>query len=80
MSGLGEAATRMTKELPSRGEWDNPFNDLYINYTRDGLPNRTPISEIVQRIAAVAKQAILENGGRMEVRDGKTVYLVNSDF
>ncbi len=40
----------------------------------------TPISEIVERIAAVAKTAIIENGGRMEMRDGKPVYVINSDF
>jgi ADP-ribosylglycohydrolase len=80
LSGLGDAATTITLTLPSRGEWEKPFNDLYINYTRDGLPNRTPISDIVNRIAKVAKLAILENGGRMEMRDGKPVYIVNTDF
>ena len=69
-----------TKNLPAWGEWDMPFNDQYVNISRDEIRLRTPISEIVERIAAVAKTAILENGGRMEVRDGETVYVVNSDF
>ncbi len=51
-------------------KWDKPFNDLYINYSRDDLPNATPISDIVARIDAIAKTAILENGGRIEVRSG----------
>ena len=80
LSSMGEAAVELTMNLPAWGKWDKPFNDQYVNISRDEIKLRTPISEIVQRIAAVAKTAILENGGRMEVRDGKTVYLVNSDF
>lgn len=80
LSGMGEAAVKLTKELPLRDAWDKPFNDRYVNISRDEIKLRTPISEIVERIGAVAKTAILENGGRMEVRDGETVYVVNSDF
>ena len=80
LSGMGEAAVEQTMNLPAWGEWDKPFNDQYVNISRDEIRLRTSISEIVQRIAAVAKTAILENGGRMEVKDGETVYVVNSDF
>lgn len=80
LSGMGEAAVKLTTELPLRGSWDKPFNDRYVNISRDEIKLRTPISEIVERIGAVAKTAILDNGGRMEVRDGKTVYVVNSDL
>ena len=80
LSGMGEAAVEQTKDLPNRGDWDKPFNNQYVNISRDEIRLRTPISEIVERIAAIAKTAIIENGGRMEVRDGKTVYVVNSDF
>ncbi|MDE0627756.1 MAG: ADP-ribosylglycohydrolase family protein [Bryobacterales bacterium] len=80
LSGMGEAAVEQTMSLPAFGRWDKPFNDQYVNISRDEIKLRTPISEIVERIAAVAKAAILENGGRMEVRDGKTVYVVNSDL
>ena len=80
LSGMGEAAVAQTMDLPAWGKWDKPFNDQYVNISRDEIRLRTPISEIVERIAAVAKTAILENGGRMEVRDGKTVYVVNSDL
>jgi len=79
-SGIGDAATSMTLNMPSRRAWKKPFNDLYVNTTRDGLPIRTPISEIVNRIAAIAKIAILEHGGRMEMRDGQPTYIVNCDF
>jgi ADP-ribosylglycohydrolase len=75
--------------------WKEPFNNQYVNYTRDELPIITPITEIVDRIAAVAKTAILDNGGRMEirVRDGQkldganngrprrdVIYIINADF
>ena len=80
LSGMGESAVKLTMELPLRGSWDKPFNDRYVNISRDEIKLRTPISEIVERIGAVAKTAILENGGRMEVRDGETVYVVNSDL
>ena len=80
LSGMGDAAVKQTMDLPNRGDWDRPFNNRYVNISRDEIRLRTPISEIIERIAAVAKTAIIENGGRMEVRDGKTVYVVNSDF
>lgn len=79
-SGMGEAAHNITLDIPSRGSWKEPFNNRYVNTSRDGLPIRTPISEIVDRIAAVAKIAILENGGRMEMQDGKPTYIINCDF
>jgi len=44
------------------------FNDQYICFTRDEVQIATPISEIVNRISDISKQAILENGGRIEIR------------
>lgn len=79
-SGIGPVAEGLTRNLPAWKPWDRPFNDQYVNISRDEIALRTPISEIVQRIAAVAETAIRENGGRMEVRDGALVYVVNSDF
>ena len=78
-SGINQEAKDIMLNLPSQGRWKKPFNDQYANMSRDGLPLRTPISEIVDRIAAVAKQAILDGGGRMEMRDGEPVYVVNCD-
>ena len=46
------------------------FNNQYVCFTRDELPIATPITEIVERIAAIAKTAILNNGGRIEIRQG----------
>ncbi len=80
LSGLGDRALRLTRELPAWTTWDKPFNDQYVNITRDEVRLRTPIGEIVDRIAAIAKKAILEQGGRMEMRDGEVVYIVQSDL
>ncbi len=70
-----------TKEfLPQGAKWAEPFNDRYLNYSRDGLPIATKISRIAERIAAIAEKAILDGGGKKEHRDGKVVYTVNCDF
>jgi len=67
-----------TKSLPS--DLVEKFNDQYVCFTRDDVPIATPLSNIVERIGAIAKTAILENGGRMEFRvdrvpslEGKTI-------
>jgi len=79
IQGAGGIPDELSKNVAGH-EWQEPFNDLYINYSRDDLPTATRISDIIARIAAVAKAAILENGGRMEFRadevpslEGKTI-------
>jgi hypothetical protein len=54
--------------LPS--EMVEKFNNQYVCFTRDDVPIATPLSEIEERIAAIAKRAILDNGGRIELRTG----------
>lgn len=76
MAGAGAIPDALTKEAPLHHKWEKPFNDLYVNMTRDELPVATPISGIVDRIAAIAEEAILENGGRKESRNGETIYTV----
>ncbi|MBN2375016.1 MAG: ADP-ribosylglycohydrolase family protein [Sedimentisphaerales bacterium] len=61
-------------------KWEKPFNDQYINFTRDDLPICNKISDIAERIGRIAEKAILENGGKKTVRDGKVIYVVNCDF
>ena len=80
MHGAGCIPDALTKEFLLRGKWSQPFNDQYLNYSRDGLPIVTKISDIVERIAAVAEEAIVANGGKKVVRDGRTVYIVKCDF
>jgi len=62
--------------LPSRKNWELPFNDIYINYSRDNLPNYNRISDIVNRILAITEQAIIENGGEKFEQAGKTMYKI----
>ena len=70
---------RLTREFLPRGKWSKPFNDQYLNYSRDNLPIMFKISNLVERIAAIAEKAILENGGSKVVKNGKVVYRINCD-
>ncbi len=74
MHGTSAIPQQFTHELPSRGRWRTPFNDTYINYSRDGLPNHFSISSLVDRIQAITEQAILAEGGRRLQEEGVTVY------
>ena len=78
LSGMGEEAINQTKTLPAFRPWEKPFNDSYINISRDEIARKTSITEIVERIAAVAQTAIVENGGRVEIRDGQRYYVIQS--
>ena len=79
LQGAGGIPDRLTKSVANH-EWQKPFNDLYINYSRDDLPTATRISDIVARIAAVAKTAILANNGRMEFRVDEVPSLKGKTF
>ena len=77
-NGTAGIPDRLTKECRSRGgKWDKPFNDTYINYTRDGLPIANRISDMAERTVAIAEKAILANGGKKIEEDGKTYYLID---
>jgi hypothetical protein len=80
MHGAATIPDRFTKELPHRSKWKEPFNNRYINFSRDDLPVCTPISNIVDRILAIAERAILENGGERTTIDGKEAFKVQCDF
>ena len=73
-----------TKGLPP--EMVKKFNNKYFCFTRDDVPVVTPLSEIEDRIATIAKRAILDNGGRVEVpsgdtsTNGETTYIIKCDF
>ncbi|MCF8346720.1 MAG: ADP-ribosylglycohydrolase family protein [Bacteroidales bacterium] len=63
LHGASSIPVHLTTDLGDGKIWSEPFNNQYINYSRDGLPNLTLISDIVDRILAIAEMAILENGG-----------------
>ena len=62
------------KCLPT--EMIEEFNNQYVCFTRDDVQIATPLSEIEERIAAIAKRAILDNGGRVEIRPGDAPPIV----
>jgi len=80
LNGASAIPRKFTHELPSRGEWHSQFNNQYINYSRDNLPNYNEISDIVDRILFLAKEAILSNGGKEIPRDGEVFYSVVTDL
>jgi ADP-ribosylglycohydrolase len=78
--GGSKIPDRFTRHLGEGIHWNEPFNDQYINYTRDDLPICNKISDIVARTTEIAEDAILANLGRKLQYDGEIVYKVNCDF
>jgi len=74
LNGSKSIPNHLMTDLGGGEVWTEPFNNQYINYSRDKLPNMTTISEIVDRIYAMAETAILENGGK-KLRDNGAVIL-----
>jgi len=70
----------LTLGLSDKPSWKVPFNDTYINFTRDELPPFTKISDIVNRILAIAENAIIENGGKKISEGNKVYYLIRSEI
>jgi hypothetical protein len=77
--GAGAIPTALTQDCLPRGRWDKPFNDTYINFSRDGLPIHNRISDIVERIANIAETAILREGGRKLEKEGEIIYVIPAD-
>ena len=63
-----------TKCLPA--DMVEEFQDQYVCFTRDDVPIATPISNIVERITDIAKESILVNGGRIELRPGEAPSII----
>ncbi len=80
INGASSIPSRLTLGLSDKPLWKLPFNDTYINFTRDDLPVFTKISDITNRILALAETAILENGGKKFTEGNKVYYLIKSDL
>ncbi len=78
LEGAQAIPKELTQEIGYQEVWEEPFNNQYINYSRDGLPNMTPISEIIDRILAVAEKAILEEGGQIVTIDRQLAYKIKT--
>ena len=76
LNGAKAIPRELTHEVGYNDSWELPFNNQYINYSRDGLPNMTPISEIVDRILAVSEKAIVAEGGKITLVEGQKTYMI----
>lgn len=80
INGVNSIPDMFTKELPIGEKWEVPFNNTYIKYSRDNLPNYNKISDIVDRLAVLAEKAIIKNGGKIRKENGQIVYEVKSEL
>jgi hypothetical protein len=80
LTGAKAIPDRLTLGMSGTPVWKSPFNDTYINLTRDSLPGINRISDITERILHLAELAIIENGGSKFSEDGKTFYRIYSDL
>ncbi len=80
MHGASHIPATLTLGMEGTPRWKKPFNDTYINFTRDGLPSFNRISEIVERLLKLAEDAILANGGRKIFENGNTFYVIKTEF
>lgn len=78
LNGASTIPKKLTHNMGYNDTWDQAFNNQYINYSRDGLPNLTYISDIIDRILAVAEEAILQNGGKKVEKNGEIMYQVKT--
>ena len=81
LGGMEGIPENLTKQCTfSSHKWNKPFNDTYINFSRDGLPAYNRISDIVNRTANIAEDAIIRGGGKKTETDGKVIYTIKCDF
>jgi ADP-ribosylglycohydrolase len=76
INGTNGIPENLLLEMSSRNTWETPFNNTYINYSRDALPNYNQISDIVNRILKITAQAVTDNGGTISSDTNKTNYQV----
>ncbi|WP_020529727.1 ADP-ribosylglycohydrolase family protein [Flexithrix dorotheae] len=74
INGTAGIPENLLLEMDPRKKWDVPFNDIYINYSRDNLPNYNTISDIIDRILKISEQCIAENGGSKKVINNEVFY------
>ena len=80
LQGAGAIPSELMLKMSNVREWTEPFNDRYLNHSRDQLPYENRLTDIIRRTAAIAENAILSNGGRKTTVDGQEAYVVSCDF
>lgn len=77
MRGAGAIPRALTQDcVPEEKPWEQPFNDSYINTSRDELPVHTRISDLVARTVAIAEAAIVREGGRKSSEAGRPAFVL----
>jgi len=69
LHGGSQIPKYLTHEIAGN-TWTKPFNDKYINERRPPLPVDNSNTDIVNRIAQVTREAIIQSGGREENNEG----------
>ncbi|WPP51389.1 ADP-ribosylglycohydrolase family protein [Catalinimonas niigatensis] len=80
MQGASAIPEYFTLKLNPELGWTEPFNNQYINYSRDGLSNYNTIRDIVDRIMAITEEAIQSQGAEVEVRGDEKYFIIPLDF
>jgi len=80
MNGISCIPDYFLLGMPNPKKWEKPFNNQYVNFTRDNLPLVTRMDDIIDRILAVTEKAIWDNGSRKIVKDGEILYVINTDI
>lgn len=75
MHGADVIPKNLTHQLGAR-PWETPFNNSYVNFSRDDIAVYTPITEIIDRIIAVSELAIFANGGKKVGTGSKASYWI----
>ncbi|MCC7377556.1 MAG: ADP-ribosylglycohydrolase family protein [Verrucomicrobiales bacterium] len=75
MHGAAAVPRALTRDcVPEEKPWDKPFNDSYVNTSRDELPVHSRISDLVERTVVIAEKALVREGGRKIDIGGKPAY------
>jgi len=79
MHGASTIPDRLTLGMYGIPVWKMPFNDTYINFTRDNLPVYNSISNLVDRILRLTETAIIEEGGKSIAENGTKTYVIKGN-
>ena len=64
MSGMSDLFEKLRTHGIAGNNWEEAFNNRYVNSRRPPLPRDQSNSDIVDRIMLLTQRAIVEEGGR----------------
>jgi len=80
LNGMNGIPDFLKYEVAKSTTWERPFNNTYINFSRDHLPVYTKITDLVERTLHVAERAIFEAGGQKIKEADGVYYRIPCDF